>query len=148
MVLVDEANAEGTPREDQDRLSLAGVAKPASVTLYDDGLGSPCVGGMLSSSDIAGRLLPVVPTGGSSPVDPIDPAGPDGPVVEGGPVGPVGTLSPFILYHAGPAGRHVDIGPVGPFWMLSLSDCHPAGPAGPYVQGPCWPRWDVVSFYP
>ena len=122
--------------------------------------------GMLSSSDIAGRLLPVVPTGGSFPVGPIDTAGPDGPVVAGGPVGPIwtmppsdsdpdpadptglcavggpdGTLSPFILDHAGPAGRHVAIGPVGPFGMLSPSDCHPA-------QRPCQPRWDVVSVYP
>ena len=50
MVLVDEANAGGTPRrecprDDQDIRSLAGVAKPDSVTVYDDGLGSPCVGG-------------------------------------------------------------------------------------------------------
>ena len=61
---------------------------------------------LLSSSDIAGRLLPVVPTGGSSPVGPID-----------------------------PAGRHVAIGPVGPFGTLSPSDCHPAGLAGLYVAG-------------
>ena len=73
MVLVDEANAGGTPRrrecprDDQDIRSLAGVAKPGSVTVYDDGLGSPCVGRTLSSSDIAGRLLPVVPTGGVLP---------------------------------------------------------------------------------
>ena len=50
VVLVDEVNAGGTPRrecprDDQDRRSLAGVAKPASVTVYDDSLGSPCVGG-------------------------------------------------------------------------------------------------------
>ena len=77
------------------------------MAVLDDG-----VGGMLSSSDAAGRLLPVVPTGESSPVGPIYPAGPDGLVVAGGPVGPDGTLSPFILDHAGPAGRHVAIGPV------------------------------------
>ena len=64
MVLVDEANAGGTPEpecpcENQDIRSLAGVMKPASVTVYDDGIRSPCVGGMLSSSDVAGRLLPV-----------------------------------------------------------------------------------------
>ena len=35
----------------------------------------------LSSSDIAGRLLPVVPAGMSFPVGPIDPAGPDGPFI-------------------------------------------------------------------
>ena len=33
------------------------MTKPASVTVYDDGIRSPCVGGTLSSSDIAGRLL-------------------------------------------------------------------------------------------
>ena len=68
MVLVDEAKAGGTPwlgcpRDDQDIRLLAGVAKPASVTVYDDSLGSPCIGGMLSSSGIAGRLLSVVPAG-------------------------------------------------------------------------------------
>ena len=64
MVLVDEAKAGGTPRlgcprVDQDIRLLAGVAKPASVTVCEDSLRSPCVGGTLSSSDIAGRLLPV-----------------------------------------------------------------------------------------
>ena len=44
MVLVDEAKAGGIPRrecsrDDQDIRSLAGVAKPASVTVYDDSLG-------------------------------------------------------------------------------------------------------------
>ena len=99
VVLVEEAKAGGTPRrecprDDHDIQSLAGVAKPASVTVYDDSLGSPCVGGMLSSSDIAGRLLPVVPVGMSFPVGPMDPAGPDGPFVAGGPAGPFGTMSP------------------------------------------------------
>ena len=56
MVLVEETKAGGIPRrecprDDQNVQSLADVAKPASVTVYDDGLGSPCVGG---------RLLPVV----------------------------------------------------------------------------------------
>ena len=50
VVLVDEAKAGGTPRlewprDDQDIWLLAGVAKPASMTIYDDSLGSPCVGG-------------------------------------------------------------------------------------------------------
>ena len=129
------------------------------MTVYDDELGSLCVGRTLSSSDIAGRILQVVPAGRSFPVGPIGPAGPDGPVIAGGPAGPIGTmspsysdgpidpcaaggpvgpdgtLSPFIPNHADPAGRHVAIGPVGPFEMLSPSDCHPAGPAGPYVAG-------------
>ena len=29
------------PRDDQDIRSLAGLAKPTSVTVYDDGLGLP-----------------------------------------------------------------------------------------------------------
>ena len=75
VVLVDEAKAGGTPRlvcprDDQDIRLLAGVAKPASVTVYDDSLGSLCIGGMLSSSDIAGRLLSVVPAGISFTVGP------------------------------------------------------------------------------
>ena len=46
MVLVEEAKAEGTPclgcpREDQDMRLLAGVAKPASVTVCEDSVGSP-----------------------------------------------------------------------------------------------------------
>ena len=114
VVLVEEAKAGGTPRlecprDDQDIWLLARVAKPASMTVYDDSLGSPCVGGTLSSSDIAGRLLPVVPAGISFPVGPTYPADPDGPFFAGGPVGPFGTISP--------------------------SDCHLAGPAGPYVAG-------------
>ena len=34
------------PRDDQGIQSLAGVAKPAGVTVYDDGIGLPCVGGL------------------------------------------------------------------------------------------------------
>ena len=154
VVLVEEAKAGGTPRQecprdDQDRRSLAGVAKPASVTVYDESLGSTCVGGTLSSSDMAGRLLPVAPAGISVPVGPIDPAGPDGPLLAGGPVGPLwtmspsdsgpvgpdGTLSPVTSDHAGLAGRHVAVCPVGPFGTLSPSDCHPADPAAPCVAG-------------
>ena len=64
-MLVEEAIAGdtprlGCPRDDQDILSLAGVAKPASMTVYDDSLGSPCIVGTLSSSDMDGRLLPIM----------------------------------------------------------------------------------------
>ena len=57
VVLVEEVNAGGTPRlgcprDDQNIRLLVGVAKPASVTVCEDSLGSPCVGGTLSSSDI------------------------------------------------------------------------------------------------
>ena len=67
VVLVEEANSGDTPRlecprEDHDIRLLAGEAKPVSVTVCEDDLGSPCVGGTLSSSDVAGGLLPVVPT--------------------------------------------------------------------------------------
>ena len=82
VVLVDDASMGGTPRlrcprDDQDIRLLAGVAKPASVTVYDDSLGSPCIGGMLSPSDIAGRLLSVVPAAISFTVGPTDPANPN-----------------------------------------------------------------------
>ena len=106
---------------DQDIRLLAGVAKPASVTIGEDGHGSPCVGRTLSSSNITGRLLPVVPAGISFPVGPFDPAGP---------VGPYGTLSPSDSEPAGPDGPYVAGGPVGPYGSLSPSDS-----VGPYVAG-------------
>ena len=98
-MLVEEAKAGGTPRlecprDDQDIRSLAGVAKPVSVTVYDDSLESPCVGGTLFSSDIAGRLLPAVPAGMSFQVGHVYPAG---LYAAGGPACPVGTLSSFSL---------------------------------------------------
>ena len=99
-------------------------------------------GETLASPNVAGSLLPVVPTGGPPLVDAVNPAGPDGPVVAGGPVGLCETPSPSfygsldsVLDFAGPDGRHVAVGLVGPFRTLSSSDCHPAGPAGPYVAG-------------
>ena len=141
VVLVDGTMAGGIPgrecpREDRDFRPQAGVTRPAGVSVGGGSAGSPCVGGTLSSLDVAGRLFPVVPAGGgSSPVGPVNPAGPYGPVVAGGPIGPCGALSPFfhevleplehsVLDHAGPAGRHVAVGPV-------------------YCRGACWPRWNV-----
>ena len=146
VVLVEEAKAGGTPhlgcpRVDQDIWLLAGVAKPASVTVCEDSHGLPCVGGTLSSSDLAGRLLPVVPAGIPFPVGPVDPAGPDGLYVAGGPASPYGTLS--------------------------SSDSEPPGSVDPYVAGSLlaqmgrcprlfltllshmlqvalWPIWDTV----
>ena len=63
MVLVEQAKVGGTqclgcPRVDQDLRLLAGVAKPASVTVCEDSHVSPCVGGTLSSSNLAGTLFP------------------------------------------------------------------------------------------
>ena len=167
VVLVEEAKAGGTPRlgcprVDQDIQLLAGVAKPASVTVGEDSHRSPCVGGTLSSSNITGRLLPVVPAGILFPVGPVGPADPDGsyvaggpvgldgtlspsdselvgsvgPYVAGGPVGPDGTLPPFISDPAGPDGPYVAGGPVGPYGTLSPpSDSEPAGSVGSYVAG-------------
>ena len=66
VVLVDGTKAWGPPgreclREDRDLRPLAGVTRPAGVSVCGGGVGSPCVGGTLSSLDVAGRLLPVVP---------------------------------------------------------------------------------------
>ena len=128
MVLVDGTVAGDTPgrecpREDRDLRPQAGATRPAGVSVGDGDAGLPRAGETLSSFDVAGRLLPVVPAGGSSSVGAANPAGPDRPVVAGGPVGPCGTLSPLchdvlgplehsVLDHAGPAGQHVAVGPV------------------------------------
>ena len=89
---------------------------------------------MLSSPDVTGRSLPVVPAGGSSSVGTANPVGSDGPVVAGGPLSPLfhdalGPLEHLVpdetilgldplehsgLDHAGPVGRHVARDPVGP----------------------------------
>ena len=132
--------------------------------------GLPCVGETLSSPDVTGRSLPVVPAGGSSSVGAANPAG---PVVAGGPIGPwtlsplfhdvLGPLEHSVLDHAGPTGRHVAVGPVGPDGTLQVLDplehsgpdhADPAGqravvgPVGLFgtlspsdcCRGPCWPR--------
>ena len=99
--------------------------------------------GTLSSSDIAGRLLPVVPAGMSFPVGPVDPAGPAGPYVAGGPVGPDGTLSPFFSDPADPA--CCAGGPVGSYGTLSPSDSDPAGLAG-FADGPVGPCGTLSPF--
>ena len=103
----------------------ASETRPAGVSVGggDDGL--PRVGETLSSPDVAGRSLLVVPAGGSSSVGAANPAGSDGPVVACGPIGLCETLSPLfhdalgslvhsVLDHAGPVGRRVAGGPVGP----------------------------------
>ena len=154
VVLVEEAKVGGTQcfgcqRVDQDLWLLAGVAKPASVTVCEDSHVSPCVGGTLSSTDLAGRLFPVVPAGIPFPVGHVgtvgpcgtqspsdfEPVGPDGPYVS--PIGPCGTQSPSDFEPVGPDGPYV--GPVGPCGTLSHSYSEPVGPDGPYVGpvGPC-----------
>ena len=149
VVLVEEAKVGGThmlqcPRVDQDLRLLAGVAKPARVTVCEDSHVSPGVEGTLSSHDLAGKLFPGVPAGLLLPVGPVGPDGlygmkspsdletvsPDD--LYTGPVGSFGMLSPFFPDPAGPVGPHVAGGPVGPYGTLSpfISD-----PAGPYVSG-------------
>ena len=114
--------------------------QPSDVFELHGGPGSPCVGEMLPSPEVAGSVLPVVLAGGYPLAGAANSAGPDGPVVAGGPVDPCETTSPSscgaleplehsVLIHADPAGQHAAVG------MLSPSDCYPAGPAGPYVAG-------------
>ena len=90
---------------------------PSDVSELHGGPGSPCVGEMLTSPEVTGNVLPVMPAGGS----PLAGAGPDGPVVAGGPVGPCempspsscGNLDPLehsVMDYAGPDGRHVAVG--------------------------------------
>ena len=145
LVLFDGTMAGDTPgrecpREDGFWRPRAGETRPAGVSVGGGDGGLPHVGEMLSSPDVAGRSLPVVPAGGSSSVGTANHVGSDDPVVAGGPVGPCETLSPLFhdalgplehsvpdetilgldllehsgLDHAGPVGRHVAGGPVGP----------------------------------
>ena len=78
VVLVEEAKSGGArrmqfPRVDQDLQLLAGVAKPASVTVCEDSHISPSVEKMLSSPDLTGNLFPVVPAGSPFPVGQVGP---------------------------------------------------------------------------
>ena len=77
-------------------------------------MGRHVLGGTLPSSDLAGRLLPVVPAGISFPVGPVYPADPHGPYVTGGPVGPYGTLSPYDFKPVGSVGP-LQVAPLA--WM-------------------------------
>ena len=170
-VLVEEAKVGGAhrvecPHVDQDLRLLAGVAKPASVTVCEDSHISPSVEETLSSPNLAGKLFPVVPAGIPLPVGPVGPVGlcgmtspsdlisigPVGPIP--GPVGPCEMTSPSVLTSIGPVGPITDpVGPVGPYvtrgpvgsyGMLSPCDSdsdhdQPVadGPVGPYVtRGP------------
>ena len=69
VVLVDGTVAGDTPgrecpHEDWDWRPQAGATRPASVSVGGGDAGLPRVGETLSSLDVAGRLLPVVPAGG------------------------------------------------------------------------------------
>ena len=147
MVLVEEAKVGGTQRLgcsrlDQDLRLLAGVAKPASVTVCEDSHVSPCVGGTLSLSDIAGTLFPTIPAGIPFPVGPVIPVGPCGTLSpsDSDSVGPFGTLSPSDYVH---------VVPDGPYGTLSPFNPDSVGPVGPAVpSGPCWPGWPVWDAVP
>ena len=173
VVLVEEAKVGGTqclgcPHVDQDLRLLAGMAKPYRVTVCEDSHVSPCVGGTLSSSDLAGRLFPVVPAGMPLPVGPVGPVGlcPHltlnllarmARMLAGGLGGTLSSPDPAgMLFPAVPAGLLLPVGPVGPYGMLSPSDSGPAilvgcsshltwpegsrhsGRVG-IPDGPCWP---------
>ena len=92
VVLVDGTKAGGTPgrecpREDRDLRPLAGVTRPAGVSMCGGSVGSPCVGG---GDVVLPRCCWEAPSWraywGIPPVGPMNPVGPDGPVVAGGPV--------------------------------------------------------------
>ena len=82
------------PRSEQIR------QQPSDVSELCGGPGSPCVGDMLPSPEVAGSVLPVVLAGGYPLAGTANPAGPDGPVVAGGPVGPCEMTS--FLWSPGP----------------------------------------------
>ena len=78
VVLVEEAKIGGAhrmecPRVDQDLWLLAGMAKPASVTVGEDSHLSPSVEETLPSPDRAGKLVAVVTAGIPLPVGPVGP---------------------------------------------------------------------------
>ena len=122
-----------------------------------------------SDSDPAGPYVAGGSVGPDGTLSPFfsDPAGPAG--LAGGPVGPYGTLSPSDSDPAGPAGPYVARGPVGgrcPRFSLTLLarlalQVALLAPMGHYphltltllarlghmLQGPCWPRWDVVPVF-
>ena len=114
--------------------------------------------GPLSSSDLAGVLVPDVLAGIPFPVGPAGPVGLDGTLslsnyVSGvlvdtggtlpssdlrfsvGPVGPVGLRGTLSLFIPDPAGPYVAGDPVGPDGTLSPFSSDPAGPDGPCVTG-------------
>ena len=94
VMLVDGTMAGDTPgrecpREDGNWRPRAGVMRSAGVSVGGGDAGLPRAGETLSSPDVAGRFLPMVPAGGSSSVGAANPAGSDGPVVAGGHVWPM-----------------------------------------------------------
>ena len=80
VVLVEEAKSGGIhgvecSRVNQDLRLLAGVAKPASGTVYEDSHRSPSAEEMLSPPDLAGKRILVVPAGMPLPAGHVGPVG-------------------------------------------------------------------------
>ena len=130
--------------------------RPSDVSKLHGGPGSLCGGReMLTSPEVTGSVILVVPAGGPPLAGAVNPAGPDGPVVAGGPVGPCempspsfyGNLDPLehsVQDYAGPDDWHVA---VGPSRTLSSSDCHPAGPAARMLQGALLAQMFCLKFW-
>ena len=142
VVLVEEAKSGSAhrvecSRVDQDLRLLAGMAKPASVTVYEDSHLSPSAGETMSSPDLAGKLFPVVPAGIPLPVGNV------------GPVDQCGMTSPSDLTSLGLVGPNPS--PVGHCGMTSPSDLTSSGPVGPISDhvgpvGPYVARGQVGSY--
>ena len=120
---------------------LVVLVEEASMTVCEDSYISPCVEETLSSSDLAGRLCPVVPAGIPFPVGPVGPISPLSPSDSEsvGPDGPYRTLSPSVSESVGPDGLYgtlspsanVAVGPVGLYGALSPFNPDSVGPVGP-----------------
>ena len=128
----------GGSHVDQDLRLLAGVAKPASGTVCEVSHRSPSAE-ELSSPDLAGKRISVIPAGMPLPASPVGPCGMTSPsdLTSSGPVGPI----------ANPVGPYVTRGLVGSYRMLSLCNfvSYPDqpvadGPVGPYVSR----VWDAI----
>ena len=154
VVLVEEAKSGGAhrmecSRVDQDLRLLAGMAKPASVTVCEDSHLSPSAKETLPSLDLPEKLFSVVPAGIPLPAGQVGPVGTCGRTSPSdltslglvgpnpGPVNPCGRTSPSDLTSLGLVGPNP--GPVGPYGRTSPSDLTSLGLVGPNPGpvGPC-----------
>ena len=71
---VGDTSGRECPRSEQNR------QQPSDVSELHGSPGSPCVGEMLPSPEVAGSVLPVVLAGGYPLAGAANPVGPDGPV--------------------------------------------------------------------
>ena len=133
VVLVEEAKSGGAhtfrmecSRVYQDLRLLAGMAKPASVTVCEDSHLSPSAKETLPSPDLAEKLFLVVPAGIPLPAGQV------------GPVATCGRTSPSELTFIGLVSPNP--GPVGPCRRTSPSDLTARGSVGSFgVLSPCDP---------